>query len=227
MVEVQRSPGSRKDIARALVLLDSASERYDLVLEKGQTVARGIFLNGDEPDLLSELLNQASASLNGKVFVRGEQLETPDVKALGKMLACASKKPPCRSENKNERWSFLGCHLVKIRLIDYSLQTLKGGGRFWFSFLRKDTTCQGKWTLGKFELLNAFWKARLCPLFPQETGAMIERLPEGIDLERKTERTLWVETGRMLGTRWLCRFPPVIPYSETKYRQWISSVIGV
>jgi len=76
-------------------------------------------------------------------------------------------------------------------------------------------------------LLNAFQTARLCPFFPQETGAMIERLPADIDLERESDRRLWVETGRMLRTRWLCRFPPVVPYSETKYRQWISSALWI
>jgi len=130
LVELQRSPMCRKDIARALALLDSATERYDLVLEKGQTVARGIFLIGDEPALLSELLNHTNESLNGKVFVRGEQLDRVGVKMLGNMLACVSKDPLCRSEDKDKRWSFLGCHLVGVRLMDYSLQALKEGGRF-------------------------------------------------------------------------------------------------
>jgi hypothetical protein len=207
--------------------LDSATERYDLVLEKGQTVARGIFLIGDEPALLSELLNLANESLNGKVFVRGEQLDRAGVKDLGNMLACVSKAPQCRSEAKDKRWSFLGCHLVGVRLMDYSLQALKEGGKFWFSFLRREAAFQAKWNLCKFELLDAFRTARLCPLFPQKTGAMIERLPVDIDLERESDRSLWVETGRMLRTRWLCRFPPVVPYSETKYRQWISSLLGI
>jgi hypothetical protein len=207
--------------------MDSATERYDVVLEKGQTVARGIFLMGDEPALLSELLSHANQSLNGKVFVCGEQLDRAGMKDLANLLACVSKAPHCKSEVKDRRWAFLGCHLVGVRLMDYSLQALKAGGKSWFSFLRREAAFKAKWNLDKFKLLDAFRTARLCPLFPPETGALIERLPADIDLERESDRRLWVETGRMLRTRWLCRFPPVVPYSETKYRQWIGSVLGI
>jgi len=243
MVEILRGPGCRKNVERAIAFLDAAGERYDLVLENGQTASRGIFTSKEAGDqkawlehkptssddllLLSALIGCAAELPGSKIFVRGDRLDAAGARVLARMLACVARDTPCRGEVRDERWSFLGCHLIGVGLLNYSLQALKAGDKFWFSFLRREAAFQAKWNLCKFELLDAFRTARLCPLFPQETGATIERLPAAIDLERESDRGLWVETGRMLRTRWLCRFPPVVPYSETKYQQWITSALGL
>jgi hypothetical protein len=220
-VDLDRMPSGRKNEGLALDLLARARERYDLLLESGKTVARGIFTGKVDLMSLSRLLEIAARWKGTIVYSNGNLLDTGVVNQLAKLLLCAANQPGCRSRHWEHRLAYLGCHLMRIGLVNYSLANLKKGSRYWFSYLKSEKG--GFWhiSLDKSALTKVFESTKLCPLFPEKTPALIEMLPSAVNLKPANNQLFWVPTKQKIRTSWLCRFPPVVPKSEIMYRQWI------
>lgn len=220
-VEIDRTSSGRKNEDLALDLLDSAWERYDLLLESGKTVSRGIFNDKDDLMSLSRLLETAARWKGTIVYSNGDMLGTSDVSQLAKLLLCAANQPGCRSRHWERRLAYLGCHLMQIGLVNYSLSNLKKGSKYWFSYLKSEKGGFSHISLDKSALTKAFESTKLCPLFPETTTAVIEMLPSLPNLKPMNNHLFWMPTKQKIRTSWLCRFPPVVPNSEKMYRQWI------
>ena len=135
-VEIDKRPSGRKNHKIALLLLDGAQERYDLILESGKTIARGIFTFETDMVCLTKLLEVAGQWRGTAVYVSGNKLDSSEVRQLIKLLKCASNHSYCRSRSREHRLAYLGCHLVQTGLLNYSLNSLKNGSRYWFSFFK-------------------------------------------------------------------------------------------
>jgi hypothetical protein len=224
-VEIDRKPAARKDEDRVLVLLDRAQERYDLLLESGKTVTRGIFTLKTDLQNLAELLELSNRWTGTVVHVKGNGLGTGDVHQLAGLLKCAVDYAGCRSESFDRRLAYLGCHLFRIGLMNYSLASLKRGERYWFSYIRFEKDSHLQAALDKYALAKTMESSKLCPLFPAKTSTIIEKLPSSVNLRPMNNHMFWVPTKHKIRTHWLSRFPPVVPNSEVMYRQWIKQIL--
>ena len=225
-MEIDRKPAARKDEDRVLVLLESAQERYDLLLESGKSITRGIFtLKTDLPNL-AELLELSNRWTGTMVYVKGNSLGTGDVHQLAGLLKCAGNYAGCRSEILDRRLAYLGCHLLGIGLMNYSLVSLKRGERYWFSYIKFEKGSHLQAALDKYALAKTMESSKLCPLFPSKTSTIIEKLPSSVDLRPMNNHMFWVPTKQKIRTHWLSRFPPVVPNSEVMYRQWVEKLLG-
>jgi len=223
-VEIDRKPAGRKDEDRTLDLLDAAQERYDLLLEDGKTISRGIFTIQTDFEKLAELLALSNRWTGTVVYVNGNRLGMEDVHQLCGLLKCAGNYAGCRSESVDHRLAYLGCHLTQIGLMNYSLASLKNGARYWFSYLKPDQGSHVQALLDKDALAKIMESAKLCPLFPAKTSAIIESLPSSVSLRPMNDHLYWVPTKYKIRTRWLCRFPPAVPNSEVLYRRWMEKI---
>ena len=224
-MEIDRKSSGRKNEDLALVLLDRARERYDLLYENGKTVSRGIFTREADMLDLAGLLEFANRWTGTAIYSKGNRLGTRDVHRLTKLLKCAANQASCRSENREHRLAYLGCHLMRIGLMNYSLASLKKGDRYWFSYLKSEKGSNPPIVLDKYALAKTMEALQLCPLFPSKTPAIIEMLPSTVNLGFHNNYMHWVSTRQRIRTSWLCRFPPVVPYSEEMYRQWMKKLL--
>ncbi len=225
-VEIDRKPSARKNENRALALLDAAAERYDLRFESGKTVARGIFTRGADMLGLARLLELTNRWTGATVYANGNRLGTGDVHQVANLLKCAANWAGCRSGGMEQRLAYLGCHLEQIGLMNYSLASLKRGDRYWFSYLKSEMGANPPITLDKQALAKTMENSqRWCPLFPAKTQAIIGKLPSTVNLRPDNHCLFWVATRQKVHSRWLGRFPPVVPYSEEKYRSWIKLIL--
>ncbi|MCP4628155.1 MAG: hypothetical protein GY850_32265 [bacterium] len=222
-VEIDRKSSGRKNEDLALDLLDSARERYDLLLESGKTVSRGIFTREADMPGLARLLDIANRWTGTTTYSNGNLLGIGDVQQLAKLLNCAGNQAGCRSENWDQRLAHLGCHLLRIGLMNYSLAALKNGNRYWFSYLKSEKDGNSHVFLDRCALATAMESSQLCPLFPEKTPAIIEMLPSAVNLKPANNQLFWVPTKQKIRTSWLCRYPPVVPNSESAYRKWINN----
>ena len=226
-VEIDRKPAARKHEDRVLFLLESSQERYDLLLESGKTITRGIFTLKTDLKNLAELLALSNCWTGTVVHVKGNRLGTRDVHQLAGLLNCAVNYAGCRSESLERRLAYLGCHLLRIGLMNYSLASLKSGERYWFSYFRSEMGSYLHAALNKYALAKTMESSKLCPLFPAETSAIIEKLPSSVNLRPMNNHIFWVPTKHKIHTHWLSRFPPVVPNSEVMYRQWVQKLLGL
>lgn len=224
-VEIDRKPRGRKHEDRARNLLASAQERYDLLLENGQTISRGIFTIETDFQKLAELLELSTRWTGTIVYVNGNRLGMEDVRELFRLLKCAADYAGCRSEIEDRRLAFLGCHLSHIGLLNYSLASLKNGARYWFSYLKPDKGSHLQALLDKDALAKIIESSKLCPLFPAKTSAIIEMLPSSVSLRPTNDSLYWVPTKNKIRTHWLSRFPPAVPNSEVMYRRWMETIL--
>ncbi|MEJ2168624.1 MAG: hypothetical protein P8X90_24185 [Desulfobacterales bacterium] len=224
-VEIDRRPAGRKDEDHARDLLDGAQERYDLLLESGKTVSRGIFTIKAELRKLAELLELSNRWTGTVVHANGNRLGTEHVHQLAGLLQCAGNQPGCRSESMDDRLAYLGCHRLRIGLMNYSLACLKRGRRYWFSYLRPEKGSHLQAVLDKNALAKIMEPSQLCPLFPKNTAALIEKLPSTVNLRPLNNHLFWVPTKYKIRTHWLSRFPPAVPNSEVMYRRWIKKLL--
>ena len=224
-VEINRKHSARKNEDRALALLDASRERYELRFENGETVTRGIFTLGADLLSLARLLELTNRWTGTVVYANGNQLGTGDVNQVAKLLKCAANWAGCRSGGMEQRLAYLGCHLAQIGLMNYSLASLKRGNRYWFSYLKSETGAKPPITLDKHALAKTMENSLLCPLFPSLTTAIIEKLPPTVSLRPDNHRLFWVAARQKIRSRWLSRFPPVVPYSEEMYRSWIRLIM--
>jgi hypothetical protein len=224
-VEIDRKPAARKHEDRVLVLLESAQERYDLLLESGNRMTRGIFTLKTDLQNLAELLALSNRWAGTVVYVKGNRLGSGDVHQLAGLLNCAGNYAGCRFESLDRRLAYLGCHLLRIGLMNYSLASLKRGERYWFSYLRSEKGSHLHTALDKYGLAKSMDSSKLCPLFPAETSAIIEMLPSSVNLRPINNHLFWVPTKQKIRTHWLSRFPPVVPNSERMYQQWMIKLL--
>ena len=224
-VDVARKPSGRKNQELALNMLDNARERYDLLLEDGKMVSRGIFTSKDDMQCLARLLDIVNHWDGTIIYHRGNLLGTAEVRHLAGHLGCAANQASCRSVSLDQRLAYLGCHWRRIGLMNYSLASLKNGARYWFFYLRTEQGDYRRAFLDKQALAKAMEPSRLCPRFPAETAAVIDMLPTVVCLRPANNRLFWVPTKYKIRTRWLCRFPPVVPNSEVMYRKWIGHLL--
>ena len=224
-VEIDLTPSARNHEDRALALLDAAAERYDLRFESGKTAARGIFTRGSDMLKLARLLELTSRRTGAVVYASGNRLGTGDVHQVAKRLKCAANRAGCRATDMEQRLAYLGCHLEQIGLMNYSLASLKRGERYWFSYLKSERGAKPPIILDKPALARTMENSQWCPFFPAETPAIIGKLPSTVNLRPDNHHLFWVATGQKVRTRWLGRFPPVVPYSEEMYRQWMQKLL--
>jgi hypothetical protein len=224
-VEINRRASGRKGEDRAFALLEAAAEHYHLRFSSGQTVTRGIFTRQAELQSLASLLELAGRWRGTVVHVKGNRLEAAAAQRAARFVKCAAHSAPCRSGGREQRGAYLGCHLARIGLLNYSLAALKGGQRYWFSYLKTGPGGKAPITLDKAALTQAVTNSGLCPLFPAQTTAVLARLPASVDLRPDNHRLFWVATRLRIRSGWLTRFPPVVPYSEKMYRTWIEAVL--
>jgi hypothetical protein len=224
-VEIDRIPSGRKNEDRALALLDAAEERYDLRFESGKTVTRGIFTRRADMLGLARLLELTNRWTGTVIHANGNRLGTGDVHLVAKLLTCAANRAGCRSGGMEQSLAYLGCHLEKIGLMNYSLASLKKGDRYWFSYLKSERGSKPPIILDKHALARTMENSQWCPLFPAKTPAIIGKLPSTVNLRPDNHRLFWIATRQKIRTRWLSRFPPVVPYSEKMYQSWIKLIL--
>jgi hypothetical protein len=230
-VEIDKRPSGKKNHQNALLLLDSGQERYDLILENGKTKARGIFNRQADMFLLAKLLEvaghwQVAGHWHGTAaYVNGNELGASEVRQLIKLLRCASNHSYCRSGIREHRLSYVGCHLIQTGLLYYSLDTLKKGARYWFSFFRAEKENPRTFFLKKSALFKRVLVSAACPLFPENTTTILESLPVTVDLSSRADSAIWIQTRYRVNTRWLSRYPPIVPKSEEVYKDWLSNLL--
>lgn len=225
-VEINKKASGKKNHAGARKILDTASERYDLLLDSGKTMARGIFTREADMNSLSRLLNAVNRWTDTMVVIRGKELGGRELAMFSRLLLCAARSRPCSKHNGEGTPEYLGCPLNKIGLMNYSLADLKNGARYWFSFFKPETDSAMRFYLDKNKLANTMIVHSMCPLFPQNTVELLDLLPTSVNLSNHNQRHRWVMSRYRIRSRWLCRFPPLVPYSETVYRKWMKNLIG-
>ena len=224
-VEIDKRPTGKKNHQKALRLLDGAQERYDLVMENGKTNARGIFTRQADMFNLAKLLEVAGHWRGTAVYVNGNELGTSEVRQLIKLLRCSSNHLYCRSGIQEHRLAYVGCHLTQTGLLHYRLNALKKGARYWFSFFRAEKENPRMFILKKAALFKRVFIAAACPLFPEDTMTIVESLPESVNLGRREDNAIWIQTKYRVNTRWLSRFPPIVPKNEKLYKDWLSDLL--
>jgi hypothetical protein len=225
-VEIEKRTSARKKENLVRELLDRAQERYDLDLEGGKSLSRGIFTADADIQRLSKLLHLCKLWKGTKIYAKGNLLEIKKIGRLSGQLACAGTQAPCRSGDSHQQLAFLGCHQLRIGLLDYSLASLKKGDRYWFSYLKSEKGDYLHAALDKSELAKDLEPYQLCPLLPDVTETILEALPSRVSLRPINNRLFWVPTKRKIRTTWLCRFPPVIPCSAEHYRHWLEKLLA-
>ena len=119
----------------------------------------------------------------------------------------------------------IGDELISGRTLD--LNAKYAAGRLTASGLRvtRITSVGDDHMMVSKTLAKAMETSQLCPRFPAETPAIIAKLPSAVSLKPANNRLFWVPTKSKIRTRWLCRFPPVVPNSEVMYRKWIGHLL--
>ena len=224
-VEIDRRASGKKNHQKALRLLEGAQERYDLILENGKTKARGIFTHQADLINLSELIEVAGLWRATAIYVNGNEPTISETRQLIRLLKCASQHAYCRSESLEQRLASVGCHLVHTGLFSYTLAALKKGTRYWFSFYRAEKENLRTFYLKKDALQKRVYLSAACPLFPENTAKILESLPRTLDLSCREDNTIWIQTKYRVNTRWLSRFPPIVPKSEKLYNDWLIALM--
>jgi hypothetical protein len=119
----------------------------------------------------------------------------------------------------------VGCHLVQTGLLSYTLNALKKGARYWFSFYRAEKENPRTFFLKRDALFKRVFISGSCPLFPEDTMTIVESLPVTVNLSLREDNALWIQTKYRVNTRWLSRFPPIVPKSEEVYKDWLSNLL--
>jgi hypothetical protein len=223
-VEINKKPFGKKNHNDALILLETAQERYDLLLESGKTMARGIFTSQADMLGLARVLETVNRWSDTLVYCQGRRLGKRDVSQFTKFLLCAANSNSYQCEKAKKMLDYFGCPRMQIGLMNYSQASLKNGAQFWFSYYKPEKDSVRKFNLDKDKLANSMKVPELCPLFPQNTTAVLDWLPSCVNLDDDFQRQRWVLTKYRFRTRWLSRFPPLVPCSESTYRQWIKNL---
>jgi hypothetical protein len=220
-VEFERKAGGGKRYPEALELLGGAGERYDLIREDGRVVARGNYTPEADMGLLARLLALAGAWKGTAVYVRGREVTPADLAFLVKMLQCAGKDRGCRAAGGREDFACIGCRLpgVRVGLCSYSLAALHAGERYWFSYLKPDPQYGNLFILNRRALEKDVRLAADCPFSPADTAPLLGLLPDRINLGNTSDTEVWVPARLRIRSRWLCRFPPVVPRCENRYNE--------
>jgi len=226
-VEFEKQRFNRKKFSKALALLGDGGERYDMILENGKTMARSIFSKDSNMSSLAGLLNIAGRWTGTVVHVNGQKLDASVLNRFNKLLDCTSQDAFCQLQNKEKRYEFLGCHLLQIGLLNYSLRSLKKGARYWFSFYKKEKGSNQCFILDKAALKKDFGVSELCPMYPENTKLLIDKLPLVVDLYAERKFTIWTLTKHRFRTRWASRFPPIVPYSSNVYECWMRRLLKI
>jgi len=225
-VEIDSRQAGKKNHQKALILLNGAQERYDLIHDDGKTTARAIFTRDSDMLGLAKLIEVAGHWARTIVHVNGNKLDSSQLGYLYKQLKCAENQAYCRLKNGTNQPAFLGCRFSQIGILDYSLDSLKNGARYWFSYFQQENGSAHKFLLNRPTLLKTVLVSANCPFFPENTEALLEKLPGSIDLNLKTDIFLWIPTQLRIRSRWLCRYPPVVPKNPTVYEQWIANLLS-
>ncbi len=224
-MEIAKRASAQKNENLVRELLDRAQERYDLDPEGGKTLSRGIFMVDADMQSLSILLDLCKLWKGTKIYAKGNLLETRKISRLSGQLECAGTQALCRFGDRHQQLAFLGCHQLRIGLLDYSLASLKNGDRYWFSYLKSEDSDYLQAALDKSKLAKDLEPYQLCPLFPDVTQTILEALPSAVSLRPINNRLFWVPTKRKIRTTWLCRFPLVVPCSAELYRLWLAELL--
>ena len=223
-VEINKKPIGKRKHTDALNLLETAHERYDLMLESGITIARGIFTQKSDMCNLAKLLEMVNPWKDTAVFAQGRRLSRREAAHFSKYLICAADITSSQCKSAERGLDYIGCHLMKIGLMNYSLAALKNGATYWFSSFIPDSDSNGKFSLDKNKLAHSMEISKLCPLYPTRTKAVLDRLPDSVNLCDNFHRQRWVLTKYRFRTSWPRRYPPIVPYSDSVYRHWMRNI---
>ncbi len=224
-MEIERRTSARKNENLVRELLDRAQERYDLDLDGGKILSRGIFTADADIQSLSKLLDLCKLWKGTKIYANGNLLETRKIGRLSGHLECAGARAPCRSGDRHQQLAFLGCHQLRIGLLNYSLASLKKGDRYWFSYLKSEDGDYLHAALDKSELAKDLEPYQLCLRFPDVTQTILEALPSSVSLRPINNRLFWVPAKRKIRSSWLCRYPLAVPCSAELYRLWLVELL--
>jgi hypothetical protein len=224
-VDIDRCASGKKNLSKALQLLDDAQERYDLILENGKTKARGIFNRQADLTGLSKLIEMAGLWRATAIYINGNEPKISEIRQLVRLLRCASQHAYCRSGSRERRLASVGCHLVRTGLLSYTLDALKKGTRYWFSYYSTEKENPRSFYLKRDALHKRVFISAACPFFPENTAKIMESLPGILDLSCREDNAIWIQTKYRVNTRWLSRFPPIVPKSEEVYKEWLSNLL--
>lgn len=222
-VEFNRTARGRKGFDEALNLLERAAEHYDMIIHDGKTVCRGIFTKEDNMGELGRLIGMVKGWSDSVIHWNGLKLDGVGPGNLKKALECSVSNAPCRSKESRNARAFLGCHLSRIGLLNFSVSSLIRGKSYWFSFMKDDSG--GRIRLDRERLRESVFEYEFCPIFPQDTLELLDRLPHEVDLDRRGDRDIWTVPKKRVRSQWLSRFPPIIPRYDRRYELWMIRLI--
>jgi len=220
----------KRDYTQAINGL-SKGESYDLLLANGKTLHRGLFeKNKKHFKALLDILPLIQGWKELAVYVSG-QLMTPDqVFLLSKIIKCAfyQSHRRCRS-NSQSRWQQLGCHLPKCRIGLLGFNFHKCRNPYWFSFFQKadeGSRSSTLFVLNKKKLKESLCRtADLCPHYPEEVFAILEKLPDTLDLSNYNEFHMWTQSKRNVYVMYRKHFKTLVPRNPMKYEKWAKELI--
>lgn len=226
-VEFAKKTTRNKHYSEALGLLDSARERYDLLLDDGDALARGIFQKNEDLLGVERLITKAGGWKSTRVYINGKEIPNRSIGRLTKMLRCAGTRRCCQAESDAKKLRYLGCHIVKnpVGLLGFSLKALKQGQQFWFGYFESLAGSRKEFQLKREKLEKTVSRGRLCPYFPDTTSTIVQMLPPAINLANRQQAAGWLPLQARFKTRWQCRYPAVVPHSSRHYEKTMRKIL--
>lgn len=226
-VDIDQKRERKKHFAEVVSLIERGTEHYRMHLEDGRHVIRGIFRDNPNLNALELLVGTAGGWEGTRIYVRGNPIEGVEIDQLEKVLHCANRWHYCRVSGNGRRNEFLGCHIMQIGLLGYSLEAFAAGTRYWFSFYYPYKEKCFQFYLRRQELrATTVFSKFCCPEFPPATDDIIDRLPDLVDLDRSPDKYVWLLTSYRLKARQASGYlPPIMPRSEEKYRTWLWRIL--
>jgi hypothetical protein len=223
-VDIVKKRSSKKNYDEALSLL-GLGERYDLILDNGKVIARGIFTRSNDLEQLANLLVMIEKWSGTEIYIKGTPIKRSKCWNLARILRCSAALPPCRHESTEKRFKYIGCHNTKypVCLLHY-MPNLNLKERYWFEFYEQVSNDRySPYYLNKARLIRAVEAANeglsiYCPMFPFHSLSLIDSLPARIDFNRGDAR--WWLQGRCKKKN-KDKKQTIIPRSPEIYRNWI------
>jgi hypothetical protein len=215
-VDMLKKPSGNRNYGLVLSTLGLGKDRYDLRLENGDIIARGIFDNGVDLGLLANLIKTISGWNELKVHFNAQPLSSGSMRQLALVWHCASERRHCLTDQPDEETAYWGCHLAGIRLVGFDLKTLLYGEKYWFSFFVRSTENPDYFTLDKLQMQQAQRLAMACPHYPMGQEEILKKLPDSVYLAIRAQSRIWKLTPSKLKIG-----VPIIPRNSEQYHRWL------
>jgi len=225
-VDIIRQRSAKKKYDEALDL-QGLGERYDLILDNGKVLARGVFTPANDLNQLAKLLLMIEKWSGTEIHIRGKRIDCSKCWSMAQIFRCCAGMAPCQCESAEKHLTYIGCHKVKypISLLHY-LPNLNLKERYWFEFYEKarDDVYE-PYYLDKKALKQAVESANdglslHCPRFPAQSLSLIDLLPVKVDFRRGDARWWRLERSRKKNRNQQQK-KIIVPRSPEIYRRWI------